>query len=1277
MQLARRLLRVPCAIALATSIAALFAIAGPGATFAASPSLPLVIATGDAAGTAPLPEVAVVSSTPQGLTLEFALPALAVDEVTARDGRIYQIVAIPGGGSKGERGQPEIPVYTRFVAIPATSDVRITQTTVLEEEELSGYRLSPFQDEQIRPGNSSMPVSFDYDPDAYARDDFGPAATTAPAQITSGPAIMRDLRLVPISFEPVRFNPARGVLKVARRVRVEVSFEGTNMENALPSAGTTGIQAPIAPSFERIYQSLVVNYEGAGVVPGVSRDGQPHVGVAAGTWVAICTSQEVVTHLQPLTDWHKRRGIPVRVALTSETGSSKESIKSWLQTAYNTWPVKPEFVCLVGDGEGSYAIQPWPENLSGYGGAGDHPYSQLNGTDILADVHVGRISISSLNELDTVVAKSVNYESAPYTQDTSWFTRGCVVGDPNSSGISTVQVMQWAKTRMRQIGYTQVDTVFSGNFVQQMTTALSRGDTVFGYRGYWGMSGWGVANTNSLTNGWKLPFCVTVTCDTGTFYSGTSNTEGFLRAGSATSPKGGIGAIGTATIGTHTGYNNCFTYGVLYGVLYEGDFDMGAAHTRGKYEMYLNYQARDPNHVTIWSYWNNLMGDPAVECFTGVPEPIAVQAPASLPIGTNVTTINVTENGAAPSVGALVCLSKGAETYVTALTDAAGNAELPLTLGTTGPMLVTVTKHNRMPYLGQINITNAPVVSYQASTIDDDTMGASLGNSDGLVNPAETIELGIQVRNFGTVQAGGVGATLTSNDPYVTIVQGTSTYGDIPASQSAWGAEKYVFTIHPDCPVRHTIHFGLDVTSGSDQWHSILDVATTSADLLPGGFTYYNAGSNGVLDPGETVQVSLKIHNSGDENATAVSAILTPLSPFVYPTDSYGAWGDIPIGATIENTADKFSVHADAQVPNGYLAHFRLVKSYSNGLTDTSNVSILVGIPTTVDPTGPDHYGYYAFDNTDTRYADVPVYNWLELDPSHGGSGTQLTLNDMGQYQDASVVIDIPFTFKYYGQDYTRTTVCSNGWMAMGSTYLTEYRNWTIPSAGGPQAMIAPFWDDLNLSSGGKVLTRYDAADHRFIVEWSNVRNDPGAVQTFEVILYDPAFVPTQTGDGVIAFQYQTVNNTDPENFATVGIENVEHTDGLLYSFSSLYTTGSTPLTANRAIRFTTTLPNLSAIPDRQTAQSVFMLGQNMPNPWRGTTSIHFSIPQAQSATLAIYDVQGRTVRVLKNGAQPAGPQTVSWDGRTDRGLLSPAGVYFYRLDAGNRSETRKLIRVE
>jgi len=84
-----------------------------------------------------------------------------------------------------------------------------------------------------------------------------------------------------------------------------------------------------------------------------------------------------------------------------------------------------------------------------------------------------------------------------------------------------------------------------------------------------------------------------------------------------------------------------------------------------------------------------------------------------------------------------------------------------------------------------------------------------------------------------------------------------------------------------------------------------------------------------------------------------------------------------------------------------------------------------------------------------------------------------------------------------------------------------------------------------------------------------------------------------------------------------------------------------------------------------------FALGQARPNPASGSSQISFALERGGPVSLKVYDLSGRRVSTLVNGSLPAGTHEVRFDGR---GL--PGGVYFYRLEAGNQSATRKLVLV-
>ena len=82
-----------------------------------------------------------------------------------------------------------------------------------------------------------------------------------------------------------------------------------------------------------------------------------------------------------------------------------------------------------------------------------------------------------------------------------------------------------------------------------------------------------------------------------------------------------------------------------------------------------------------------------------------------------------------------------------------------------------------------------------------------------------------------------------------------------------------------------------------------------------------------------------------------------------------------------------------------------------------------------------------------------------------------------------------------------------------------------------------------------------------------------------------------------------------------------------------------------------------------------FVIFQNYPNPFNPTTKLEFRISNHGFVSLKVYDILGKEVSTLVNSELPAGIHKVEFDGT---GL--PSGTYFYRLDAGNYSETKKML---
>jgi hypothetical protein len=87
-------------------------------------------------------------------------------------------------------------------------------------------------------------------------------------------------------------------------------------------------------------------------------------------------------------------------------------------------------------------------------------------------------------------------------------------------------------------------------------------------------------------------------------------------------------------------------------------------------------------------------------------------------------------------------------------------------------------------------------------------------------------------------------------------------------------------------------------------------------------------------------------------------------------------------------------------------------------------------------------------------------------------------------------------------------------------------------------------------------------------------------------------------------------------------------------------------------------------------------IGRVFPNPSSDQSRLDYTLANAGHVDIAVYDVAGRRVRSLDAGLREAGQHAVSWDGRLDRGIESPSGVYFIRIKAGTQSMTARVVRM-
>lgn len=503
----------------------------------------------------------------------------------------------------------------------------------------------------------------------------------------------------------------------------------------------------------------------------------------------------------------------------------------------------------------------------------------------------------------------------------------------------------------------------------------------------------------------------------------------------------------------------------------------------------------------------------------------------------------------------------------------------------------------------------APVLSFEGVSVDD---------PDGQLDPGDTADIGVIIRNSGGSGLSGMRIIISSSDEYITINGESDFYlGSLGVDED--GIASYNVTADSNTPIGHIIPFDLLVTASGPYEENIsgsLTVGLTWEDFESGSFVNlpwsfagnadweitseayegnYGAGSGPIVH-NESSEVNLSVNVTASDEISFYYKVSSEGSydylRFYIDGNEMGAWsGEIswalasysvssgehtfrwaytkdgsvdsgsdrgwidyiifpPIGApafpdihvntseisvaldayseeteqfVISNTGEgelQYSIQSVLDAPETFV-HKSL--KLEKGAEDPRS-----GMAPTRGSGGPDAFGYTWIDSDELG---GPNYTWVEIDFCGIPIGTADDSNE-GPFE-------LGFPFYFYGNEYNSVRVSTNGFLSFTST-ATSYTNQPIPSSEDPNALLAPFWDDLNPTNGGQIYY-FSWGDH-FVVQYNEIPHySGGGPETFQVVIYD---------DGNILFNYKTV---DTGNSCTVGIENESGDDGLQVVFDANY----------------------------------------------------------------------------------------------------------------------------
>jgi len=178
---------------------------------------------------------------------------------------------------------------------------------------------------------------------------------------------------------------------------------------------------------------------------------------------------------------------------------------------------------------------------------------------------------------------------------------------------------------------------------------------------------------------------------------------------------------------------------------------------------------------------------------------------------------------------------------------------------------------------------------------------------------------------------------------------------------------------------------------------------------------------------------------------------------------------------------------------------------------------------------------------------------------------------------------------------------------------------------------------------------------------------DYGWVDSMEVLYPSGDLMQWVAFESDSGFTWSTTSYIDVAINLTVGNTNGSYDLGYFFSEGSFDFTNTDYWCDS--LGNTITVTGGTATKEEASIARKFNLSQNYPNPFNPTTQIEFEIASKSAVNLTVFDLFGHPVSTLVNETKDAGRYNINFDASN-----LPSGIYFYKVTAGNQSQTRKMV---
>ena len=719
-----------------------------------------------------------------GFKASFSFSSLDATTIETTRGELSEL-SIEGTYPNGNVGEPQLPMFTRLIAIPTGATPVVSVGGHSETEyTLSDYGIGTVSAMQapVRKNVDPSTVEYAFSEAAYARNSYN----DDPIASVEVLGTMRGITLGRIIVKPVRYNPTAGTVKVFNDIELSVDFQNGDAEGTMQMFKSTANVA-----FQGVYDQIF----NVDMLMGGTRDAytdHPDFYNTPVKMLVICYSGfQGNAALNSWLEWKLQKGYYVDIFYTSETGTSASAIASFIKTKYNASVTAGNaYTYLIVIGDTGQVPQYMTKNIDSDIGncASDLGYASVNFStstnNYFPDMYYSRISVENTTHLTNYINKVLTYEKFEFTDGGDYLNNVILVGGWDATWTSRVAkpTINYATTNYFKSSNTTYGGFGSGTIKATISTSSTAGYsgtnngcyqginngvcflnyTAHGDKQEWYQPKLSATQVASLTNTGKYFFGVGNCCLTGNFNNTTTDyspgsaigtnacfAEAMIRVPNA----GAIAYVGCSpysywyedfywAVGAHSysagnapsvSGSSKGVYDVMFAdqywnsasaLMYLGNLAVQQAVTNGNSNSGISGSGEGGdcnNSAHYYFQFYHTFGDGSVMPYITKPEANTVTIPSTVNAGTTSITVNAL-------AGSYVAVTDNSSViYGVAEANSSGVATVNFTnaIPSSGTLYVVVTRQQYQPYFGTITVVTpatAPTLTTTAiSNIDKNT----------------------------------------------------------------------------------------------------------------------------------------------------------------------------------------------------------------------------------------------------------------------------------------------------------------------------------------------------------------------------------------------------------------------------------------------------------------------------------------------------------------------------------------------------------------------------